>query len=183
VLAGLLVVGMSSPALGQDTILNSGTTTVSTDTNFGGDLYVATTGTATLEVIAGGYATNTTGYLGFNAGSVGTATVLSGTWANSGNLFVGWEGTGTLSVTGGSVTNSDGYIATSNNSVGTVTVSSGTWANSGVLVVGFGGTGTLNVDGGSVTNSRGYLGNLNNSVGTVTVSGGTWATRFWATSP
>jgi fibronectin-binding autotransporter adhesin len=176
VLAGLLVVGMSSPVLGQDTILDSGTTTVSTDTNFDGDLYVATTGTATLEVIAGGYATNTTGYLGFNAGGVGTATVLSGTWANSGNLYVGGEGTGTLSVTGGSVTNSDGYIATSNNSVGTVTVSSGTWANSGVLVVGFGGTGTLNVDGGSVTNSRGYLGNSNNSVGTVTVSGGTWAT-------
>ena len=176
VLAGLLVVGMSSPALGQDTILNSGTTTVSTDTNFDGDLYVATTGTATLEVIAGGYATNTTGYLGFNAGGVGTATVLSGTWANSGNLYVGGEGTGTLNVTGGSVTNSDGYIATSNNSVGTVTVSSGTWANGGMLVVGLGGTGTLNVTGGSVTNSRGYLGNSNNSVGTVTVSGGTWAT-------
>ena len=176
VLAGLLVVGISSAALGQDTILNSGTTTVSTDTNFDGDLYVATTGTATLEVIAGGYATNTTGYLGFNAGGVGTATVLSGTWANSGNLYVGGEGTGTLNVTGGSVTNSDGYIATSNNSVGTVTVSSGTWANGGMLVVGLGGTGTLNVTGGSVTNSRGYLGNSNNSVGTVTVSGGTWAT-------
>jgi autotransporter-associated beta strand protein/T5SS/PEP-CTERM-associated repeat protein len=176
VLAGLLVVGISSAALGQDTILDSGTTTVSTDTNFDGDLYVATTGTATLEVIAGGYATNTTGYLGFNAGGVGTATVLSGTWANSGNLYVGGEGTGTLNVTGGSVTNSDGYIATSNNSVGTVTVSSGTWANGGMLVVGLGGTGTLNVTGGSVTNSRGYLGNSNNSVGTVTVSGGTWAT-------
>ena len=176
VLAGLLVVGISSAALGQDTILDSGTTTVSTATNFDGDLYVATTGTASLEVITGGYATNTTGYLGFNAGGVGTATVSSGTWANSGNLYVGGEGTGTLSVTGGSVTNSDGYIATSNNSVGTVTVSSGTWANSGMLVVGLGGTGTLNVTGGSVTNSRGYLGNSNNSVGTVTVSGGTWAT-------
>ena len=63
-----------------------GTTTVSTGTNFGSNLYVATTGTATLHVIAGGYATNTIGYLGFNAGSVGTAHVSGGTWANSGSL-------------------------------------------------------------------------------------------------
>ncbi len=76
---------LASPA-SADTALNSGTTTVSTGTNFGSNLYVATTGTATLHVIAGGYATNTIGYLGFNAGSVGTATVSSGTWANSGSL-------------------------------------------------------------------------------------------------
>ena len=67
-----------------DTTLNSGTTTVSTVTDFGVTLYVGTTSTATLEVIAGGYATNTNGWLGDNAGSVGTATVSGGTWANSG---------------------------------------------------------------------------------------------------
>jgi len=176
VLAGMLVVGLPTTAVRADTTLDSGTTTVSTGTNFGDSLYVATTGTATLEVIAGGYATNTNGFLGFDAGGDGTANVLGGTWDNSGDLYVGNSGTGTLNVTGGSVTNSDGYIANSSNSVGTVTVSSGTWANSGMLVVGFGGTGTLNVTGGSVTNSRSYLGNSNNSVGTVTVSGGTWAT-------
>ena len=88
VLAGLLAAGVPGSPVRADTVLNSGTTTVSTGTNFGSNLYVATTGTATLQVIAGGYATNTTGYLGLNAGSVGTATVSSGTWANSGNLTV-----------------------------------------------------------------------------------------------
>lgn len=75
VLAGLLVVGLPTRAVGADTILDSGTTTVSTGTNFGGELYVATTGTATLEVSAGGYATNTTSFLGYDAGGDGTANV------------------------------------------------------------------------------------------------------------
>ena len=75
VLAGLLAVGLPTRAVDADTILNSGTTTVSTGTYFGNNLYVATTGTATLEVIAGGSATNTRAYLGYDAGGVGVATV------------------------------------------------------------------------------------------------------------
>ena len=86
VLAGLLVMELPTRAVGADTILNSGTTTVSTGTDFGTNLYVATTGTATLNVIAGGSATNTRAYLGYDAGSVGVATVSSGTWAKSGDL-------------------------------------------------------------------------------------------------
>ena len=108
-------------------------------------------------MIAGGYATNSIGYLGFNAGSVGTATVSSGTWANSGSLIVGNSGTGTLDVTGGSVMNSDGGIGINAGSVSTATVSGGTWASSGDLYVGYNGTGTLNVTGGSVTSSTGYI--------------------------
>ena len=158
VLAGLLVVGLPTRAVGADTILNSGTTTVSTGTNFGDSLYVATTGTATLNVIAGGYATNTDGYLGYSVGSIGTATVSAGTWANSGILFVGHDGTGTLNVDGGSVTNSYGVIGYNAGSVGTATVSAGTWANSSTLDVGINGTGTLNVTGGSVTNN--YSGSI-----------------------
>ena len=175
VLAGLLVVGLPTRAVGADTILNSGTTTVSTGTNFGDSLYVATTGTATLNVIAGGYATNTLGFLGYDAGSVGTATVSSGTWANSGNLNVGYGGTGTLTVDGGSVTNTTGYLGYEIYSVGTATVSSGTWANSGSLYVGNTGTGTLNVTGGIVTSHQGIIGNLFGSVGTATVSSGAWS--------
>jgi fibronectin-binding autotransporter adhesin len=158
-----------------DTILNSGTTTVSTGTNFGG-LIVADTGTATMNVVAGGYAINSYAYLGFNAGSDGTATVSSGTWANSETLTVGYDGTGTLNVTGGYVSNTDfGYLGYNADSIGAATVSSGTWAISGGLIVGFrGGTGTLTVNGGSVTNSYGYLGYEAGSVGTAAVSSGTW---------
>ncbi len=173
VLAGLLVVGLPAKTVRADTILNSGTTTISTGTNFGDSLYVATTGTATLEVIAGGYATNTYGYLGYDAGSVGTATVSSGTWANSGELYVGYSGTGTLNVNGGSVTNRIGYLGYDPGSVGTATVSSGTWSHSSSLYVGGGGTGTLNVSGGSVMNRNGGIGT--GGVGTATVSNGTWA--------
>ncbi len=158
-----------------DTTLNSGTTTVSTGTDFGTNLYVADTGTATMNVVAGGYATNTYVYMGQYAGSNGTATVSSGTWAMNGNLFGGIDGTATLNVTGGRVSNTSGILGSSNYGVGTATVSSGTWANSGNLTVGNSGTGTLNVTGGSVTNTTGYLGNNAGSNGTATVSSGTWA--------
>ena len=125
----LVFVVVLPAAFAIDTTLNSGTTTVSTGTNFGTNLYVATTGTATLNVIGGGNATNTTGYLGVDAGSNGTATVSSsGTWANSGELWIGNNGTGTLNVNGGSVTNTDGYVGNNASSVGTATVLSGTWA-------------------------------------------------------
>jgi autotransporter-associated beta strand protein/T5SS/PEP-CTERM-associated repeat protein len=177
VLAVLLVMGLHSRAVRADTILNSGTTTVSTGTNFGQGLFVATTGTATMNVVAGGYATNSYAYLGFNAGSDGTATVSSGTWSNSETLTVGYDGTGTLNVTGGYVSNTAfGYLGYNAGSVGAATVSSGTWAISGGLIVGFrGGTGTLNVNGGSVTNTYGYLGFEAGSIGTATVSSGTWS--------
>jgi len=53
VLDGLLVMGLPATAVRADTTLNSGTTTVSTDRNFGDNLYVATTGTGTLTMSGG----------------------------------------------------------------------------------------------------------------------------------
>ena len=174
--AALVALSVPMKPLLADTTLNSGTTTVSTSRNFGQGLFVATTGTATMDVVAGGYATNSYAYLGQNASGVGTANVSGGTWANSETLTVGYDGTGTLNVTGGSVTSLVGYLGYNAGSVGAATVSSGGWANSDVLIVGFrGGTGTLTVNGGSVTNSTGYLGYEAGSVGTATVSSGTWA--------
>ena len=174
--AALVALSVPMKPLLADTTLNSGTTTVSTSRNFGQGLFVATTGSATMDVVAGGYATNSYAYLGQNASGVGTANVSGGTWANSETLTVGYDGTGTLNVTGGSVTSLVGYLGYNAGSVGAATVSSGGWANSDVLIVGFrGGTGTLTVNGGSVTNSTGYLGYEAGSVGTATVSSGTWA--------
>ena len=140
-----------------------------------GNLWVGGSGTGTLNV-TGGYISNLSGRLGSGVGSVGTATVSSGTWANSDDLIVGSSGTGTLNVTGGSVTNTTGYLGNNAGSVGTATVSGGTWANSSDLYVGDGGLGTLNVTGGYVNNRHGFLGSGGlSSVGTVTVSSGTWA--------
>ena len=127
--------------------------------------------------VTGGLVTNTDGYVGYNAGGVGTANVTSGTWANNGNLYVGNSGTGALNVTGGSVTNWVGTLGANVGSVGVVEVSSGLWDNGWNLYIGSDGTGTLNVSGGSVTDATGYIGTNAGSVGTVTVTGGTFATR------
>ena len=137
-----------------------------------GSLIVGSTGNGTLNV-TGGRVTNTYGFLG--TGSVGTATVSSGTWANSSNLTVAMFGRGTLNVTGGYVSNAAGILGSNTGGVGTATVSSGTWASSGALTVGSSGRGTLNVTGGYVSNAAGTLGFAASGGGTATVSSGTWA--------
>ena len=98
---------------------SDGTATVSSGTWANSmDLHVGYSGTGTLNV-TGGSVTSANGVLGFfvvgfdgnpDAAGVGTATVSSGTWANSGNLVIGVGGTGTLNVTGGSVTNTNGFL-------------------------------------------------------------------------
>jgi fibronectin-binding autotransporter adhesin len=129
--------------------------------------------------VSGGKVTNLLGYLGYNAGSEGTATVSSGTWANSYDIWVGQSGTGTLNVSGGKVTNLLGYLGYNAGSEGTATVSSGTWANKYDLYVGQSGTGTLSMTGGLVTVggtlSQGTYGTINlNAGGTLQIGvGGT----------
>jgi len=152
----------------------------------------------------GGRVLDATGYIGRLAGSNGSVTVSSGTWANSIALYVGNTGTGTLLVNGGYVSNTTGNIGSIAGSNGSVTVSSGTWVNSGgvnvatsgtgtllvnggatvssgtwasssSLLVGDAGTGTLLVSGGRVSNTTGIIGSAASSSGSATVSGGTWA--------
>lgn len=160
-----------------------------------GVLAIGTTGTNPLVVgdvgtgrlaVTGGVVRNGFGFLGFAAGSMGSATVSSGTWANAAGssgriLYVGYAGTGVLDVSGGFVTNSSGYLGWAAGSVGTATVSSGTWNNRGPFYVGgvvggTGGTGTLQVTGGNVTSTTAYIGSNATASGSVTVSGGTWST-------
>ena len=177
VLAGLLVVGLPSRVGRADTYLNNGTTTISTSTDFGYYLIVGDRQSATLEVIAGGYATNSYARVGAGPfGAVGTVIVRGGTWATSNGLSVGgYASNGTLNVTGGYVSNAEGSLGLTPNSVGTATVSSGTWATSGDLYVGDSGNGTLNVNGGYVSTMNVTLGSGPSSVGRATVSSGTWA--------
>jgi len=85
-----------------DTTLNSGTTTLSTGTDFGATLSVGTTGTATLAVVAGGSATAATAYLGSTATGNGTVTVSGGTLACTSQLWIGdGSGGGTLRAANG----------------------------------------------------------------------------------
>jgi autotransporter-associated beta strand protein/T5SS/PEP-CTERM-associated repeat protein len=119
------------------------------------------------------------GYLGFDIGSNGTASVSTGgTWTTTGDLFVGYAGNGNLTVSGGTVSNVNGVIGAmagdvDNNiagSNGSVTISGGDWTNSGSLTVGLGGTGSLTVSGGNVSNVNAVIGYESSA----TISGGNW---------
>ena len=157
--------------------------TVNLDLSSGGNLGVGYLGSGTLSISGGVNIASNTGYLGYNTGSTGTATVTGpgSAWTNSGTLYVGNSGTGSLSVTnGGSVTSYGGYIGYNPGSTGTVTIdgAGSSWTNSGTLpannlTIGGSGTGTLNITNGSVVTVAGTT--IVGSLGTVNFgsSGGT----------
>jgi autotransporter-associated beta strand protein/T5SS/PEP-CTERM-associated repeat protein len=173
------------------TILAANNTYIGTTTVNNGTLEVASggsiNGTSDVSVgilngdngtlhLNGGSVSNARGYLGAQVGSVGAATVSAGNWTNSGSLFVGVGGTGSLTINGtGHVTNEDGYIGNISGSNGTVSVSGGTWTNNINLFIGNEGTGSLTINGtANVKSMFGSVGNLPGGNGTVSVSGGTW---------
>ena len=92
-----------------------------------------------------------------HSGSTGTVTVSGSgsTWNNSNSLYVGFNGTGSLTITdGGSVTNIEGFIGDQSGSTGTVEVSGSgsTWNNTGNLDRRLPWHGHLTIEsGGSVT--------------------------------
>jgi fibronectin-binding autotransporter adhesin len=167
-LAGLLaVVAAPTNRLVADTILDSGTTTISTGTDFGAQLFVGVSGTATLEVVDGASVTNGSGYLGSGASGDGTVLVTGGTWTNAGALVIGSAGTGSLTVLGGSVTATSGTIG--GTGVGSATVASGgAWTTLGDLDV---VNGALTVGEGGHVAVAGRL--QNTASGTINLRGGT----------
>jgi T5SS/PEP-CTERM-associated repeat protein len=99
------------------------------------------------------------GYLGpynqvpLSTGQV-TVTGPNATWTNSGNLYVGFSGTGTLTIqSGGTVTDTFGYIGYNPGSSGTVTVAgpNATWTNTSSLNVGQEGVGRLTIQSGGTS--------------------------------
>jgi T5SS/PEP-CTERM-associated repeat protein len=114
-------------------------------------------GVGTLTVRDGVKVPCSSGYVGYNTGSSGMATVdgAGSTWACSGNAVVGYSGTGVLNITnGGEVSCSTGYVGYNSGISGTVTVAGAgsKWTCSGILTVGYSGSGTLQIsDGGTVT--------------------------------
>ena len=168
---------ISSGSTGTATITGSGS-----QWNNSSDLYLGQSGSGTLNVTDGGVVTNANdGFLGFNEGSTGMATITgSGSqWNNSGELWIGRRGSGTLNVEAGGVVNNEagflGYIcAYGRCSTGeaTITGSGSRWNSSRDLTVGREGSGTLNVEaGGVVNNEAGFLGYSSGSTGTATITG------------
>ncbi|MBL8854571.1 MAG: PEP-CTERM sorting domain-containing protein, partial [Planctomycetaceae bacterium] len=96
------------------------------------------------------------GYVAASASSVGLASVsgAGSRWENSGDLYIGRSGFGTLEVSsGGVVENHHGYIASHGaTSTATVTGAGSHWANAGNLSVGAAGVGSIEInDSGLVT--------------------------------
>jgi T5SS/PEP-CTERM-associated repeat protein len=123
-----------------------------------GDLAVGYKSSGSMTIREGSAFTSAgTTYIGHMAGSTGTAPIdgAGSTWTNSGGLYVGNSGTGTLSIiNGATVSNTSASIGANTGSNGTVTVdgAGSTWTNSGSLTLGNAGTGTLNItNGGTVS--------------------------------
>ena len=110
-----------------------------------------------------------------SASGIVTVAGAGSTWANSGYLYVGEGGTGTLAISNGaSVSAANSYIGYGTGNTGTVTVTgSGTsWAAGGFLVVGASSNGILTVSqGGSVSATNSVLGNSLGSSGAATITG------------
>ena len=112
-------------------------------------LYIGYSGTGALTIQGGGQVIcSGPGYVGHFAGSAGTTTVagIDSAWTNSGALYVGGTGRGTLRVlAGGLVSNGTGYIGFALGTTGTVnaTGAGSRWDNGGDLYIGFKGSGCL----------------------------------------
>lgn len=114
-------------------------------------------GTATLTV-SGGAAASSTGtvYIGASPGGNGTLNLDTGGSfnASTADLYVGYGGTGAVSVTEGQLESASATLGDGVGSSGTITLtgSGSSWDNTGVLRVGGGGSGQLNIqDGATVT--------------------------------
>ena len=120
--------------------------------------------------------------IGYEAGSTGMVTIdgSGSSWTNSGSVYVGRSGAGTLNVAGGGVVESGyAYLGESLNSNGAATVDgSGSSWTSLVLTVGGNGDGMLAItDGGAVFVTRpasrylSPIGHHSDSTGQVAVDG------------
>lgn len=149
---------------------------------------VGSNGNGTLQVDNGGVVRSGQGVIGREVGSVGHVTVTGpgSTWAPDNNIYVGFEGTGTLDVLDGATvsTMSTGggaatiYVGLRNGGQGTVTVSSGTSDTSTLSVsddlrVGVDASGTMAVEKGGlvIVGDRVYIGDSATANGTLHING------------
>lgn len=143
-----------------------------------GDLGVGYKQSGSLRIAEGCSVSSLNGYLGYNAGSAGSA-IVSGAgskWANAGGLDVGCSGSAMLTVAAGAQVSSTsgnlGGYSTASIGSAVVTGAGSKWANSSSLYVGGFGRGSLSVEAGAqVTNTTAYLGYKSDAAGSATVTG------------
>lgn len=114
-----------------------------------------------MDVTDGGYAFSYSSYIGNKTGSTGHVKIdgASSKWvADTGALYVGYSGNGTLSITGGSFVSGSAspttYIGYAADSTGMVTVDGiGSTLKCSGIVVGYSGNSTLKISGGGLVTS------------------------------
>ena len=127
-----------------------------------GSMGAGCSGSGTMQISNGVVIESNGGYLGYQSGSSGVATVsgIGSKWTNSSTLYVGLNGSGTLVIAnGGLVRNNRSSIGDDSYSTGLVTVSGSesTWVNDDELRVGRLGNGLLEITDGGLVSVAGEL--------------------------
>jgi len=186
----LVLVVSAGPVQAQSTIVDNGAVVSVPDTHpspwpqYNYDqLIIGYFDVGMVRVLAGGEVSSVNSYLGFNGSATGTVTVSGdgALWRSSGQIVVGYQGVGELTVSdSGTVINgtSGAFIASNHaNASGTVTVSGAgsSWQSAGNFTIGGSGKGVLNIEaGGVVASYNGVIGSAGSGRGTVTVSDASW---------
>jgi len=176
-------IGFDAGSTGHATVTGAGSTWTNTDyLSIGGNgAGNVAAGTGILDIEDGGTVRDTSGFIANNGfgtpGTVGTATIngAGSRWINSADLFVAYQGEGTLTIENqGTASDNNGYIGYVLGSKGTATVTGAgsTWKNNSTLYIGGSGDGTLTIEnGGTVSDSNGSVAAGVLSTGAVTVKG------------
>ncbi len=150
------------------------------DPSANGDLGVGYRSNGSLAICDGVTVNSRYGFVGAKAGATGEATVdgAGSTWATSSEIFVGFQGAGTLNITRGGTVSSSGRSGAGGNrytrSFVNITGTGSTWTNSGELIV---TNATINVSDGGVLNTQtGRIGRTDfpQSIVTIEGSGSKW---------
>ena len=142
-------IGFGAGSHGALTITGAGSQLTTT-----GNLSDGYSATGVLTIAGGGLAhSGSNSYIGLQAHSTGIASVsgAGSKFTSTGNLAVGYSGTGTLLVTtGGAVSDASAYIGLNAGAIGTASISGtgSTWTSSKNLLIGTNGKGSLILAGG-----------------------------------
>ena len=173
-----ILLALGAPCLGAVTL--TGSTTLS-----GGDYYVGNTADGSLGIDAGSIVSDVDGYIGYNLGCTGTATIsgAGSQWTHLSGLDVGYSGVGTINIEAGGQVSARGGILGRNvgsSGVANVTGQGSAWTSTTSFYVGWYGAGRLRVEAGALlTSGTGWLGYYAGSSGSATVSG---ADSAWVVS-
>jgi large repetitive protein len=152
--------------------------TVNLDQKAANALGVGYLGSGSMSITDAVAVSSATGYLGYNAGSAGIATISgeNSRWMTTGNMNVGYNGNGTLNISnrGSGNFSSYVYVGYTAGTTGIINVDgAGSYMGNTGLTVGRDGTGTLAITNGATVVSGGitYIAAGIGSVGSAIVSG------------